>query len=96
MTQVRRYGAARVLRSDKEVRALLRGSLVHALTETHTSQNEAAKWLKTNVSTLRRWLSESETAPPVDVARVMRSRLLSKHFIRCLALMERKTRGERP
>lgn len=93
MTHLRRNGASGVLRSDKQVRALLRGSLVHALTETHTSHAKAAKWLKVNVSTVRRWLSESETNETfVDVSKVLRSRILSKHFIRCLALSDRQTR----
>jgi transposase len=82
-----------VRRSDKQIRALLRDSLAHALEATHTSQSGAAKRMKVHASTVRRWLStDPREEAPVDVAKVLRSRVLSPHFVRCLALSERKTR----
>jgi hypothetical protein len=72
------------------VRAWLRDSLRHALTATDTSRSEACKWLKVDAATLRRWLSTE--AGTVSVAAVLRSPSLSKHFIRCLASLERRSR----
>ena len=95
MTDMWRKGTPLVRRSDKQIRALLRDSFVHALTKTDTSQSGAAKRMKVHVSTVRRWLSTDPEESVVDVAKVLRSRVLSSHFIRCLAAHERKTRGDR-
>lgn len=80
-------------RSDKQIRALLRESLAHAMTKTDTSLSGTAKRVKVHASTVRRWLSTDPEEAVVDVAKVLRSRVLSPHFIRCLALGERKTRN---
>lgn len=92
MTQVRRNGASRIRRGDKECRSLLIAALAHALTETGTSQAEAARWFGVGIASVQRWLSG---ASPMRVEAVLRSRAISAHFLRCLVLMDRKTRRAR-
>jgi predicted transcriptional regulator len=92
MTDMRRKGTPRVARSDKECRSLLIAALRHALTETGTSQTEAARWFGVGTASVQRWLSGTA---PIRVESVLRSRVITQHFLRCLALMDRKTRRVR-
>lgn len=90
MTQARRNGASRIRRSDKECRSLLIVALRHALTETGTSQSEAARWFGVGTASVQRWLSGES---PMRVEAVLRSRVIAAEFLRCLALRDRQTRG---
>lgn len=92
MTHSRRNGTSRIRRSDKECRSLLIAALRHALTETGTSQTEASRWFGVGTASVQRWLSGTA---PIRVESVLRSRVITQHFLRCLALMDRKTRRVR-
>lgn len=73
-------------------RALLRGALEHALKRAGTTHATAARWLKHDVSTLRRWLAGTHR---IDVEAVVESRKLGRHFCTCLALAEKRLTGGR-
>lgn len=79
----------RVTRSTKEVRAVLRGAFSHALAQVGESQAAVARWLRKDVSTIRRWQAGTVK---IDVESIMRSGRLWAPFLRCLVILERKAR----
>lgn len=68
-------------------RALLRVALVHAIDGAGATHAAAARWLKHDVSTIRRWLAGTHR---IDVEAVVESRKLGRHFCTCLALAEKR------
>lgn len=71
-------------RKDSEVYAMLRTALRHAFTRSGASVRDGAHWMRVAPSTAQRALAGKVR---VNVAHVLRSRRLSKHFIGCLALL---------
>jgi transcriptional regulator with XRE-family HTH domain len=68
---------------------LLIAALRHSLTVESTSQSEAARAFGVKPVTVSRWLAGKS---PINVERILRFRSIAKHFVRCLALAERRSR----
>lgn len=81
--------AMRVRRPLKIARTILCTALRHALEATGMPQAMAARSMGVRQFTVRRWLRGQS---PIKVERVLRSIELGKHFIRCLASLERRAR----
>jgi hypothetical protein len=74
-------------RTDKQVYALARTSFVHAVRTTRASVRTAALWMRVAPSTVTAWLSGKT---PVNALKVLRSRRLSKPFLVCLRIEDRR------
>jgi hypothetical protein len=83
---------AKMGRTDDQVTALVQSALRHALVHTRASTRDAARWMRVTQSTVHRWLV-GET--PVNPLRVLRSRRLSKPFLVCLRILDRKNGSAR-
>jgi hypothetical protein len=68
-------------------RALLRVAFKHTLERSGASHAAAARWLKKEPSTVRRWLAGSHR---IDVEAIVDSKKLARHFCSCLALAVRR------
>ncbi len=68
-------------------RAVLRHSLMFSIKRAGGTHNAAARWLKLQPSTLRRWLAGTNR---IDVEAVIESKRLGRHFCTCLALAEKR------
>lgn len=82
---VRRDGSRR---APSKGRALLRVALSHAIEHVGATHAAAARWLRHDVSTLRRWLAGTHR---MDVEAVVESPKLGRHFCTCLALAEKRS-----
>ena len=80
-------GANGARRNGKKGRALLRVAFQHSLKRAGATHNAAARWLKKEPSTVRRWLAGTHR---IDVEAVVDSAKLARHFCSCLALAVRK------
>lgn len=80
-------GDAGSTRNGKKGRALLRVAFQHTLQRSGATHAAAARWLKKEPSTVRRWLAGSHR---IDVEAIVDSRKLARHFCSCLALVVRR------
>jgi hypothetical protein len=74
-------------RNGKKGRALLRVAFSHTLERSGATHAAAARWLKKEPSTVRRWLAGSHR---IDVEAIVDSKKLARHFCSCLALAVRR------
>lgn len=79
-------------RSDAQVTALVQSAWRHALAMTKASTRDAARWMRVPQSTVHRWLAGKT---PVNPLKVLRSRRLSKPFLMCLRVLDRRSGRER-
>ncbi len=68
-------------------RALLRVAFEHTIDRSGATHAAAARWLKKEPSTVRRWLAGSHR---IDVEAIVNSRKLGRHFCSCLAIVVRR------
>lgn len=74
-------------RTDQQVTALVQSAFRHALERSAASTRDAARWARVSHSTIHRWLAGEV---PVNPLKVLRSRRLSKPFLVCLRLLDRR------
>jgi hypothetical protein len=74
-------------RSDAQVTALVQSAWRHALSVTKASTRDAARWMRVPQSTVHRWLVGKT---PVNPLKVLRSRRLSRPFLLCLRVLDRR------
>jgi hypothetical protein len=82
-------GSGSSRRSRKKGRALLREALEHTVSDVAPSHSAAARWLKKDASTVRRWLAGTHR---MDVEAVLDSERLADPFARCLRIVVRRNR----
>lgn len=70
-------------RTDEEVYAMLRTATKHALERAGASVRAAALRMRTDKSTVQR----ATTTGRVNIAVILRSRRIAKHFLGCLLLL---------
>lgn len=70
--------------SGDKGRALLRVAFGHTLERSGATHAAAARWLKKEPSTVRRWLAGSHR---IDVEAIVNSKKLARHFCNCLAIV---------
>lgn len=80
-------GAANGSGNGKKGRALLRVAFGHTLKRSGVTHAAAARWLKKEPSTVRRWLAGSHR---IDVEAIVDSKKLARHFCSCLAIVVRR------
>ncbi len=87
MTRPNGNGSRNRSGNGKKGRALLRVAFTHSLDRAGASHAAAARWVKKEPSTVRRWLAGSHR---IDVEAIVDSRKLARHFCSCLALAVRR------